>query len=430
MRIAILAPGSRGDVQPYVALGLGLARAGHAVRVVTNRDFAELVRGHGLELVQVDFAVEEAMRARSASRAIEGGGLLGSMREIARIARRATHLLFEASLTAAQDADLLLSGMGGMLVAASLVEKRPLPWVQAYNVPLTPTGAFPGALLPWLSLWPRPWWHRLSHRLSRQALWQTMRMAGNTARGEVLGLPPMPVLPPFERPPFSNGPLLYGLSPSLIPRPDDWPAHIHVTGFWFADEPADWTPPPALADFLARGPAPVYVGFGSMSSEDPEATTRLVLDAVARAGVRAVVHRGWAGLAESAVPAGVCVVGSVPHSWLLPRVALAVHHGGAGTTAAALRAGVPSVVVPFHGDQPFWGQVVHARGVAPAPLPRRRLAAAHLAATMAQALGDDAMRARAAELGVAVRSEDGVGRAVALIEEAASRGGSPGCEAP
>ena len=160
-------------------------------------------------------------------------------------------------------------------------------------------------------------------------------------------------------------PILYGYSPAVIPPPADWGADVHVTGYWFLDPAEDWTPDAALADFLAAGPPPVYVGFGSMSSRNPEETANLILDALARAGQRGIIHAGWNGLQRSDLPGSVMMVDGVPFAWLFPRVAAVVHHGGAGTTSAGLRAGVPSVVVPFFGDQPYWGQRVADLGVGP-----------------------------------------------------------------
>lgn len=419
MRIAIIAPGSRGDIQPYIALGEGLHRAGHDVRVVTNKDFEGLVRSHGLSIRPVDIDIQAAMQSREASAAIEGGGLIASFRKLAELAKDGARKLMETGLGAAEGADAVVAGFGGMLAGASIAEKLGIPLVQAYNVPFTPTAEFPGVLFPWMSVWPRAVFHRLSHWLTRQVIWQMARSAGNAARTEIFGLPPAPFGTFSGSEVFRRGPLLYGLSPSVIGRPADWDANIHVTGYWFTGEPEGWTPPRDLVEFLDRGPAPVYVGFGSMSSEKPEATMRLVLDAVARSGRRAVVHSGWAGLRAESVPDDVLVVGSVPHSWLFRRAAAIVHHGGAGTTAAAFRAGVPSVVVPFHGDQPFWGRLTTRLGVGTRPIPRRRLTSERLAAAIEEALTSDEMREKAAGLGEQVRREDGVATAVRLIERAA-----------
>jgi UDP:flavonoid glycosyltransferase YjiC (YdhE family) len=413
--IVLIAVGSRGDVQPYIALGQGLSRAGYAVRMVTNKDFETLVQSYGLEAWTVDINIQAALQAQESSAAIERGGLITSFRKLAELARAGTAQLFEVALRVARDADIILAGFSGLLVGASLTEKLGLPFVQAYNVPLTPTAAFPGALLPWLSVRPYSISHRLSHWATRQVVWQSARAAGNHARMALLGLPSAPVTGMFESKVFHSGPVLYGFSPSVLPHPSDWDAQIHVTGYWFADEPNSWNPPTELVDFLQGGDAPVYIGFGSMSSEQPAEVMQIILGTLARQKRRAIVHSGWAGLGAERLPEHVFVVGSVPHSWLFPRVRAIVHHGGAGTTAAAVRAGAPQVVVPFHGDQPFWADLTWRLGVGTAPIARRKLNARRLAAAIETALGDGELRRKAAELGAQVRQEDGVKKAVEVI---------------
>ena len=175
-------------------------------------------------------------------------------------------------------------------------------------------------------------------------MWQPFAGPGNRWRRDVLGLPPLR-LGPFGRI-HREVPILYGYSPTVLPRPDDWPHQHQVTGYWFLDRPGDWGPPPALVDFLADGPAPVYVGFGSMAPADAERLTAVALEALARTDQRAVLLAGWAGLGRAASSDRVLVVDSIPHDWLFPRMSALVHHGGAGTTASGLRAGVPAVVVP------------------------------------------------------------------------------------
>jgi sterol 3beta-glucosyltransferase len=220
--------------------------------------------------------------------------------------------------------------------------------------------------------------------------------------------------------------LLHANSQALLPRPADWPAHAVTTGFWRLPPATVWAPPPALQAFLDAGPPPVYVGFGSMAGCDAEGLARLVIKALALAGLRGVLARGWGGLQAAAVPAHVHLIDEAPHDRLLPLMAAVVHHGGAGTTAAGLLAGRPTVICPFFGDQPFWGRVVHGAGLGPAPIPQRKLTPARLAAAMQQAVGSEAMRNAAAAMGQRLRMEDGVGNAVAQLEgwRAAWSGGS------
>jgi sterol 3beta-glucosyltransferase len=412
----VLAIGSRGDVQPYVALAEGLSHAGHAVRFVTTTDFEGLARGHGLDVTQVPFSVQDALAERSAQRAVEGGGHRASFTAFARIARNGARALAASALAAADGADVVIGGLSALAVGRGLETRTGVPFLPALNVPVDATSAWPGALFPNLRFGPPGASNRWSHRLTRLALALTLRGGGDAALVDVLGVGPLPRWGVLDHLLPASRPVLVGISPAILPAPADWPASRHVVGTWFLDAPGAWRPDSALEAFLAAGPVPVYVGFGSMGSEDPAAIARLVLDAVAAAGVRAIVHRGWARLLTSEPPVTVHFVESVPHTWLLPRVSAAVHHGGAGTTAASLRAGVPTVIVPFHGDQFFWARRVQDLGTGPTPITRRRLTVERLAAALVAATSDSEMRRNAAALGERIQAEEGVAEAVRWIE--------------
>jgi sterol 3beta-glucosyltransferase len=215
-------------------------------------------------------------------------------------------------------------------------------------------------------------------------------------------------------------PFLNAWSEHVVPNPPDWPADVATVGYWFLDRPDDWAPSPALAAFLDSGPPPVYIGFGSMAARHPERTSQTVLRAIRQTGQRALLARGWGGIDAQDVPEFVFLLDEAPHDWLFPRCVAVVHHGGAGTTAASLRAGRPSVICPFFGDQPFWGRRVHALGAGPAPIRQKKLTADQLAAAIRVAIGDDRVRRRAAEIGRAIRAEDGIGRATRHLQRIAN----------
>jgi UDP:flavonoid glycosyltransferase YjiC (YdhE family) len=418
MRIVMVAAGSRGDVQPYVALGRGLKNAGHRVRLVTTLNYEALVTAHGLEFWPVEMNMQEMVETERMRALLESGNLLTQMAELAKMGKQSVVKLATRSLEAAQDTDLVMGGLSGMFIAAAVAEKMGLPMVQAHNVPFTPTRAFPGALMPAPPGWVGHALNRLTHHVTRQILWQTARPGDRVARRQVFGLSPFPVWGPFGSAILGQSPVLYGISLAVITPPPDWdPARIHVTGYWFLPPSETWRPPESLERFLEAGPPPVYIGFGSMSNRKPEETADLVLKALAETGQRGIVFSGWAGLQKADLPDSVLMIDSTPHTWLFPRMSAVVHHGGAGTTAAGLRAGVPSVVVPFHGDQPFWGRLVANLGVGPVPIPRRKLTAERLVQALTIARDDPTMRQRAADLGAKIRDEDGVANAVARIQQ-------------
>jgi len=389
---------------------------------VTHRNFEVLVNSHGLEFWPVEGNVQDIAQSQKMRELLERGNFLAIMSQMAKEAQRGALALAEGGLAACRGMDLVLAGIGGLFVGLSLAEKLGLSFLQAYYIPFTPTQAYPSFLFPKLPSWFGGSLNRLSHHLTRQIMWQGFRSADRLARQEVLGLPPAPFWGPYNTDRVHHYPILYGFSPSVIPPPSDWDSNTHVTGYWFLDPAADWTPPLALMEFLQAGSPPVYVGFGSMSNRKPEETADLVLQALARTQQRAIMLSGWGGLHKADLPGSVFMLDSIPFSWLFQRVAAVVHHGGAGTTAAGLRAGVPSIVIPFFGDQFFWGQRVAELGVGPAPIPRRKLTVERLAQAIQEALTDQTMCQRAANLGSRIQAEDGIARAVAVLQQIEERG--------
>jgi sterol 3beta-glucosyltransferase len=272
------------------------------------------------------------------------------------------------------------------------------------------TTEFPGVVFPDLPLGgPYRW---LSHWVIAQTFWQGGRILYWWVRKS------NPELPPLTSWPFSSQnarrpPLLYAFSPTVVPPPADWPRDAHVTGYWFLDDPGDWQPPRKLVDFLDAGPAPVSISFGSTVTRNPGELAETVADAVVASGQRGVlVGPGWG---STDLPGSILALEAVPYGWLFPRMSAVVHHGGAGTTGAGLRAGVPNIIVPFTSDQPFWGRRVHELGVGPAPIPARKLSAERLAGALVEATSSDEMRGCAEAVGKRIRAEDGVSRAIEIV---------------
>ena len=420
MKILLLTFGTRGDVQPYIALGRRLVDRGHAVVLAAPQRFGALVREAGLEFGALDDGPLAQMDVGSEVGEVAEGGLRAKVA----LARRLPGM-FAQTLRDAQELALgmrpdLVVHNGQVLAGPHLAEKLGVPAVLGLPLPMyVPTREFawPGMDLPRLPAW--------GNRVSFTGMQGTVLAFGKVIddwRAE-LGLPRRPRRhDPLLESDGTPALTLHAVSPHVIPRPADWPETARMTGYWFTSDP-DATLPAELEDFLAAGEPPVYVGFGSMSGKDPARTSATVFEAIERAGVRAVVASGWGGIRLEADADRVFTVDDVPHGLLFPRVSAVVHHGGAGTTAAAVRAGRPQVVCPFVADQPFWAKRMQSLGVAPPPLPQKHLAAEPLADRLETVLTEARMSAAASELGSAVQAEDGTGDAVGELELQLSRVG-------
>ncbi len=377
MHIRLLALGTRGDVQPYIALGLGLKQAGFEVSLGTTANFKSFVEEWGLTSLTSDVDMQ-AVIAKAGSRR-------KAKWEVFRV-------LLEQTVELSQGADMLIYSGAALFTAPHAAEKGGFPAIPALLQPaIHPTRAFPSVGMPTLS-W-GGWYNNFTYNFVDWLTWTFTKSQVNRWRRDTLGLPPA-THSAMTSVRENTVPTLFGFSPSVLPKPPEWDANVHVTGYWFLPEKA-YQPPAELMKFLDAGAPPVYIGFGSMANKDAEQTTSIVLDAVQQAGVRAVLASGWGGLSASFVPDDVLLIEAAPHEWLFPRMAAVVHHGGAGTTAAGLRAGVPTVIVPFGGDQPFWGHHVHWLGVGTAPVLQRQLSATKLADAIREAVNDTQMRTKA-----------------------------------
>lgn len=414
VNISIVASGSRGDVQPYVALGKGLKDAGHHVRVLASESFSGLVKGAGLEFCSTGESIEDIIQTDEWRKVTESGNFLKILAKMQSEMKERSGEVARNLVEMLKGSEMILAG-AGILGTFAFAEKNKIPIVQAYVFPYTPTAEFPSPLVPNLPIGGVV--NKLSFHVTRQMLWQSSKMSDSKVR-KMIGAGGGSFWGPYKALARSDMPVLYGYSPSVLPRPKDWPQSHHVTGFWFLDAADDWTAPSDLVDFLKAGDPPVYIGFGSMGSRNPEAVAKIALEALERSGQRGILASGWGGLKATDVPETVHLISSIPHSWLFPKMAAVVHHGGVGTTAAGLRAGVPSIIVPFMGDQPFWGQRVAALGVGPQSIARKKVTGQQLGDAITEATANQVMRRKASELGQRIQAEDGVGQAVAAIQAA------------
>jgi len=417
MRITMIAFGTRGDVQPAVVLGKELKAKGHSVRILAGANFKDWIEGHGLEAVASTIDIQSVMESDLGRDWIEkGGNPLTQMRIIKKLTDQTGWQSMTEAWTACRDAELIVSSFTSDIYALSIAEKIGALHI---SIPLQPA-LFPTRSGPATMNAPLPNRNSIfNHIFGRFFLepfnWRLSGKMVNRFRQEVLSLRPQ------TRAEYlavkSRLFTVQAFSRHIVPQPDDWPSTIRTTGFCFLEEQNGWEPPRSLAEFLDAGEPPICIGFGSMIGHNLENVTRMVIDGVSKSGCRAVLLSGWAGIGNAEPGDNIYRLEAAPHEWLYPRVAAAVHHGGAGTTAASLRAGVPTVIVPHLGDQAFWGQRVYALGAGPKPISRTKLTASGLAAAIAAATTSNDMKRRAEELGAKIRAEDGIKQAVDMIEK-------------
>jgi sterol 3beta-glucosyltransferase len=413
MKALIFTFGSRGDVQPYVALGGALRGLGHAVTLCAGQGYDGLIEGYGLSFAPLPINYRELIKQPTALESFRSvAGKFAAMRDFKGLLLRQ----FDEMWRVAQDLrpDVIVYHPRAF-PAQHIAEALKVVAIPSTLQPaFVPTGAFPN---PFLQL-PHLGWlgNRLSHDLlDRLIFWAQSALIGKW-REQTLGLT-------GKRPGhFFDGydpqgrlrQRLHGYSRYLAPRPGDWTERERITGYWFLDQTAQFQPPPALERFLASGPPPVYVGFGSMPADDVKKQTAIVVEGLRRAKMRGVLARGWGGL-EPAAGEGLYVIEEAPHDWLFQRCSAVVHHGGAGTTHEGLRWSRPTIVCPTGVDQPYWGRRVQALGAGPHMLPMRALTPASLARALEATKGWE-MISRAAELGTAIGQEGGAADAASMID--------------
>ena len=414
MKISLLTYGTRGDVQPFVALALGLQKAGHTVRLAAPHRFAGLAAQHNVPFAPLPGDPEELSRGLNDAR-----GALAQIRSVTDFAFAIAGDVARLAFAACDDADLIVHGLLFTTGAHSLARSKRIPDVSVQTMPLfAPTRGFP---LPAMANLPPGALSYASHWMFTQVFWHIGNLGYAGLRRDYPDVAGLQLHWPFDPREPHPTPLLFAYSPTVLPRPDDWTApNIHVPGYLFLDSPNGYVPPPSLADFLAAGDPPVCVTFGSMVNRRANRIHEITLAALKQTGQRSVVVRGWGAAGPDQPGDDRLYLDDAPYDWLFPRCKIILHHGGAGTTSAALRLGLPSVVVPHAADQAFWGRRVAALGAGPAPIPLGRLSAANLAAALLQA-DQPAMRACAQAVARLISAEDGVAAAVRLIEQAADR---------
>ncbi|MEU8680569.1 glycosyltransferase [Streptomyces sp. NPDC048611] len=422
-KILITAAGSYGDIAPYTGLGARLGAAGHEVAFATHDSYSALVRAAGLEFRRLP-ADPRTRRTDTAdttdttgqTRPTGPGGKGALMRQAAAFIRELGSGIADA---VHDDTGLLLLSATTAPLGHHLAEARGIPFLDLPLVPGAPTGDFPPVVSGGRSL--GRWGNRAAGRLSLRIIDRLYADAARELRAR-LGLPPATPRTVRRRAEAAGRPVLHGFSEVLVPRPTDWRPGLDIVGNWWPWHAPDAQLPPAVEDFLAAGPPPVFIGFGSMAGGEGERLSTIAAAALRRAKLRGVLQSGWAGLStgHTAADADLLTVGEVPHALLFPRMAAVVHHCGAGTAAAGVRAGVPTVPVPVTADQPFWAARLSALGVATAPIPFKELstdrAVARLSHALTQATAAPARRDHARAAAHRLAAEDGAGEVLKAVE--------------
>ncbi|APA15868.1 hypothetical protein sscle_15g106380 [Sclerotinia sclerotiorum 1980 UF-70] len=419
LNIVIQVVGSRGDVQPFIALGNELQLSGHRVRIATHDVFEKFVRDSGLEFYAIGGDPTELMAYMVKNPGIFPKFSTLRSGEISKKRKMISRML-EGCWESCIQPD---SQTGEPFFAQAIIANPPsfahihcaqalgIPVHLMFTMPWTATRSFPH---PLANIQSTETDHKtanfLSYGLVDAMTWQGLGDVINHWRKKSLDLEPVPVMAGPHLAASLNIPFTYCWSPALVPKPQDWPSHIDVCGFFFRPSPS-YNPDPRILGFLEAGPKPIYIGFGSIVMENPEKMTAMILDAVRDCGIRAIVSKGWSKLGQGIEDENILFIDDCPHEWLFKQVSAVIHHGGAGTTACGLLNGRPTTIVPFFGDQPFWGNMVAAAGAGPPPIDHQSLTVTILSNSIRFLLSPDAVVA-AHELAVKIRQENGVKEAV------------------
>lgn len=411
LEIAMLIVGTRGDVQPFVALGKRLRERGHRVRLATHANFRGFVTSNGLEFYPLGGDPKIL-----AGYMVKNKGFLPSGPSEISIQKKQLKAIMNSLLPACTKAD---GDSGAPFKADAIIANPPayghvhvaeyldVPLHIFFTMPWTPTNEFPHPL----ARVKQQAGYRLSYHVVDSLMWWGMRGLINEFRVKELKLNPMNYFN-WNQGSIAHLPTGYMWSPHLVPKPKDWGPRVDVVGFCFLSLANDYKPPEALVKWLAAGEKPIYVGFGSLPVEHPGKMTEIIVEALKETKQRGIIDKGWGGLGNlKETTDSIFLLENCPHDWLFPQCAAVVHHGGAGTTAAGLKAGCPTTIVPFFGDQPFWGERVCAKGVGPSPIPVQQFSLERLVQAI-NFMQDPEVKQKALELAMQMEEEDGVEVAV------------------
>ncbi len=411
MRITMLTIGSTGDVRPYVLLGREMAKRGHEITIATFAPFRSMVEEAKLNFFPLSGDAMELI-GNVMKPGVNGTRFLN---QLEKSLKKVLPTLLDDLMHAGEGAEAMCCTFFGSMYY-SIAEKYRIPCIQTQYFPVDPNSQTPIASAPGLHL--GKGWNKTSYRLGYLLIsLLEKRYLTNWRKENGLSVRKVVTHPDYELCGHTI-PVIYAISPIVMPRPKAWGEHIHMSGFWWDDEPCSYTPPEELQAFLQKGEKPIYIGFGSMVSGNMSKTYNTVIRAVRAANVRAVISLGWnSEKMHMKSDDRIFFADYVPHDWLFQQVSAVVHHGGAGTTASGLRAGKPTLVVPFGGDQPFWGSRVLSLGCGPRPIRRENLTVSRLTKALIDLTANGKYRVAAQEVSEQLRLEHGTQRAADLMEQ-------------
>ena len=419
MKIAITTVGTRGDLQPYIALGLGLKEAGHEVLIVSSKNEEAFVKNYGLTFFSLNVDIQKLMDGEEVQEMSKGNNPLKFILSHLKGSKKLKQLMVDTQAeiwSACQFADIIIFHPG-MPIGFFIAQENKRISVMANPFPVIANSDYP-AILFYTSPRLGKLFNKITHKIFEKLFWSLSKSAVVEFWNKSVKTKMNFSLSPTRQQIDSGMPVINGYSNLFFHHSKHWNNNIHTTGSWFIDNEPNFIPPTELTNFIDNGEQPIYIGFGSMKDiESFKTTLNIITEALDQTKQRAVVGLGWSKLSyNESIPSNIFLIESIPHSWLFPKMKIVIHHGGAGTTATGLRVGKPTIIIPHNADQPAWGQRIFELGVGSKPIKKTKLTANNLASAILFAQQPNII-SKADKLGQELRKENGVKNAVKIIND-------------
>ncbi|MFN8579124.1 MAG: glycosyltransferase [Candidatus Sericytochromatia bacterium] len=415
MNISIITLGSRGDVQPYLALGLGLKEQGFNVKLLANENFKEFISDFNIDFHPIRGNVHELVNSEAGKDLLESGYSIKFIKKFTNIMSEYFDNFFDDMLEGTKGTDFIIFSPL-CFVAQQVAEYLGVKSMTANLQPFNRTNELPSFMFPeTFSFIPK--YNLMTHLVFEQAVWQSVRHTVNKNIVKKLNRPKIGFWGRRNELEKLKFPMIYGFSKYIIKRPNDWNKNHKITGYWFLDTQKNFKPEKELLKFLDTDKKIIYAGFGSMVNRNPEETSNMIIKSIKGLNVKLIIMTGWGGLSISDNYEDIHVVNQIPHDWIFPKINAVIHHCGAGTTSATLRAGIPSISVPFFGDQPFWSNQIYKLGLSTKPINRKDLNSSNLREAIIESIANDNLINRAKIISKKINSENGISNAVETIKQ-------------